>query len=97
MAVLVMWKLVLVIAQALLANPQLLNDFLANVKEFVDLVKQIWGDDGKNVVAQADVEASGLLVGRSGGLIELIKWLMANPETLKLILDFLRAIGVLKS
>jgi hypothetical protein len=48
-------------------------------------------------VAQADVEASGLLVGRSGGLIELIKWLMANPETLKLILDFLRAIGVLKS
>lgn len=90
-------KFFLVIAQALLSNPQLLNDFLANVKEFVDLVKQIWGEDGKNVVAQADVEASGLLNGRAGGLVELIKWLMANPDTLKIILDFLRAIGALKS
>ena len=90
-------KFFLVIAQALLSNPQLLNDFLANVKEFVDLVKQIWGDDGKNVVAQSEIEASGLLNGRAGGLVELIKWLMANPETLKIVLDFLRAIGVLKS
>ncbi len=91
------WKVIIALFQAVLANPQLLNDILANIKEFIELVKQIWGDDGKNVVAQADLEASGLLEGQAGGLIELIRWLMANPETLKLILDFLRAIGVLKS
>jgi hypothetical protein len=93
----VFWKVIIALFQAVLANPQLLNEILANIKEFIELVKQIWGDDGKNVVAQADLEASGLLEGRAGGLIELIRWLMANPETLKLILDFLRAIGVLKS
>lgn len=91
------WRLAFVVVQAILANPQLLNDILANIKEFVDLVKEIWGDDGKNVVTQAELESTGLLNGRGSGLIELIKWLMANPETLKLILDFLRAIGVLKS
>ena len=89
--------MVLVAIQAVLANPQLLNDILANIKQFVDVVKEIWGEDGSNVVTQAEVESSGLLDGRAGGLIELIKWLLANPETLKIILEFLRAIGVLKS
>jgi hypothetical protein len=92
----VFWKVIIALFQAVLANPQLLNEILANIKEFIELVKQIWGDDGKNVVTQADLEASGLFDGRAGGLIELIKWLMANPDTLRLILDFLRAIGVLK-
>lgn len=81
----------------MLANPQLLNDILANIKQFIDLVKQIWGEDGGNVVTLAEVESAGLFDGRAGGLIELIKWLLANPETLKIILEFLRAIGVLKS
>jgi hypothetical protein len=93
----VFWKLILIAAQVVLANPQLLNDLLANIKEFIDLVKEIWGDDGNNVVTQSDLEASGIFAGRAGGLVELIKWLLANPETLRVVIEFLRAIGVLKS
>lgn len=91
------WKVLVALVQAVLANPQLLNDILANIKQFIDLVKEVWGDDGGNVVTLAEVESSGLFDGRAGGLIELIKWLLANPETLRIILEFLRAIGVLKS
>lgn len=91
------WKVIIVVVQAVLANPQLLNDILAKIKEFIDLVKEIWGDDGRNVVTQAELDSAGLMDGKAGGLIELIRWLMANPEVLQVILQFLRAIGVLKS
>ena len=91
------WKMIMVVVQAVLANPQLLNEILANIKEFIDVVKQIWGDDGYNVITQSEIEATGILDGRGGGLIELVKWLIANPEVLQVILQFLRAIGVLKS
>ena len=90
------WKLLIAVVQAVLLNPQLLNDILASIKEFIDLVKQVWGEDGENVVSLSEVESSGLLDGRAGGLIELIKWLLANPEALRVILEFLKAIGVLK-
>jgi hypothetical protein len=92
----VFWKVIIALFQAVLANPQLLNEILANIKEFIELVKRIWGDDGRNVITQTDLEASGLLDGRAGGLIELIKWLIANPDTLRVIIEFLRAIGALK-
>ncbi len=91
------WKVIIVVVQAVLANPQLLNDILAKIKEFIDLVKEIWGDDGRNVVTQSELDSAGLMDGKAGGLIELIRWLMANPEVLQVILQFLRAIGVLKS
>lgn len=91
------WKVIIVVVQAVLANPQLLNDILAKIKEFIDLVKEIWGDDGRNVVTQAELDSAGLMDGKAGGLIELIRWLMANPEVLQVVLQFLRAIGVLKS